>query len=59
MNEYLRRTADEYQRLMTDASALLDTADDAARRGDTATEQRAVDAATRLHDAASRIGVEE
>jgi hypothetical protein len=46
--------ADEYRRLTNAAHSLLDTADDAARRGDTATEQRAAAAAGRLLDAASR-----
>jgi hypothetical protein len=46
-------TADEYQCFTTEAHVLLDTADTAAQRGDTATEQRAVTAAGRLLDAAS------
>ena len=49
-------TALEYQRLQRAAASLLDTADTAAQRGDTATEQRAVQAAGRLLDATQKLG---
>jgi hypothetical protein len=48
-------TAREYRALMSDADALMDTADEAARRGDSATERRAMEAVERLHDAAAKI----
>lgn len=51
-----QHTADEYRRLNNAAQSLLDTADTAARRGDTATEKRATQAAGRLLDTASQIG---
>lgn len=51
-----QHTATEYAALTRDANALLDTADTAARRGDTDTEQRAEAAAGRLLDAANQIG---
>jgi hypothetical protein len=44
-------TADKYARLQRVAYQLLDAADQAARDGDTATEQRAVEAAGRCLDA--------
>ncbi|NUP17380.1 MAG: hypothetical protein HOV73_25950 [Streptomyces sp.] len=46
----------ESQRLKRAASAMLDAADTAARRGDTATEERALAAFDRLHDAATKGG---
>jgi hypothetical protein len=49
-------TATEYARLQAAAHQLLDTADTAARRGDTDTEQRAEQAAGRLLNAANKIG---
>jgi hypothetical protein len=52
-------TAAEYQRLTRSAVSLLDTADDAARRGDTDAEQRAVTAAGRLLDAANGKGASQ
>lgn len=52
-------TAVEYARLHNAAHQLLDTADTAARRGDSATEQRAEAAASRLLDAAQQIGAEQ
>jgi len=47
--------AAETQRLHRAAKSLLDTADNAARRGDTATEQRALQAARRLSEAAGGL----
>lgn len=49
-------TATEYAALTRDAIALLGTADAAARRGDTDTEQRAEAAAGRLLNTANQIG---
>lgn len=48
-------TANEYARLQAAAHQLLDTADQAARQGDTTTEQRAEAAAARLLDATNQI----
>ncbi|MGK9463947.1 hypothetical protein ACSLFT_28535 [Streptomyces sp. G6] len=45
----------EYARLQRAAHQMLDAADTAARRGDTATEQRAEQAAGRLLDQAQTI----
>ena len=47
--------AAENQRLTRAAQSLLDTADDAARRDDTDTEQRALAAARRLSEAAGGL----
>ncbi|MBL1107371.1 hypothetical protein JK361_22655 [Streptomyces sp. 5-8] len=49
-------TALEYQRLQRAAHSLMDTADAAARRGDTATEDRARAAAGRILDTAKQVG---
>lgn len=48
-------TADEYARLQRVAHQMLDAADQAARNGDTTTEQRAVEAAGRCLDATNQI----
>lgn len=47
--------ADEYQALQNAAHQMLDAADQAARNGDPATEQRAEQAAGRLLDQANRL----
>jgi hypothetical protein len=59
MSEQPTPTADEYRRLTNAAHSLLDTADTAARSGDTATEQRATRAAGRLLDAANGTGASQ
>jgi hypothetical protein len=59
MSEQPTPTAAEYRRLTNAAHSLLDTADTAAQRGDTATEQRAVTAAGRLQAAANGTGASQ
>lgn len=51
-------TAAEYRRIQAAATQMLDAADTAARNGDTATEQRADQAAGRLLDQAKQIGAQ-